>query len=161
MNRLNLVCLYSPSSLVPVRKDGTVRLIFLESILPPIIPLDQCYFFADASRRKLYSANNYKATADLALAFYEEHEDRRAQLEDERNKDIGRHKRVPAHQTNARTLRKDNNTGPSGDGVSIIPNIVSEEAVTALAEAAGVVGRYTSHSILVDDNFFFVLLKLY
>ena len=138
-----------------------MRLVFLESILPPVIPLDQCYFFANASRRQLYSENNYKATADLALAFYEDHEHSRAHhQEDDTSNEDGQHKRGPSHQSNARTLlRKDsngirnsnnNNAGPSSgsDGVSIIPNIVSEEAVTALAEAAGVVGRYSSQSIL-------------
>ena len=33
-----------------------------------------------------------------------------------------------------------------GDGASIITNIVSEEAVTVLAEAAGAVGRYNIHT---------------
>ena len=156
--RLKLACLNSPSSLVPVRKDGTARLIFLESLLPPIIPLEQCFFFADASRRQLYSKNNYKATAYLAQAIYEEHEDNRAHREDDFSIDMkaqqGQHRKSPsnhnANANNTRPVRKDitgshsnsNHAGGLGDGASIIPNIVSEEAVTVLAEAAGAVGRY-------------------
>lgn len=49
----------SSTSVLPVHDDGTIKLLLIKSKFGPYVPIDQGGFFADLSRRAIYSRQNY------------------------------------------------------------------------------------------------------
>ena len=121
--------------MLSVRPDHSIRLVMVASELPPIIPIDQCFLFSDLSRRQIYSKQNYKATAHLAQAIYEDHS---SAVEEKRTQST---KSTNFHHFDAPKSKSMNAANSSISNEGGLPSIVGEEAATAITEAAGVVGR--------------------
>ena len=52
-NSNKLFALKSPSNIVPIRRDHTIKMIWKDALTPPVVPLHQLFLFADQSRKLL------------------------------------------------------------------------------------------------------------
>jgi len=66
----DFVYLESPSSLVPYSADGTIRMRFEPSAMPPVIPPSLAYEYSEVSRRQVYASEDFEKTVHFAFRTF-------------------------------------------------------------------------------------------
>lgn len=112
-------------------------LVLTPSGLPPIVPAQQSFHFADDSRNQLYSKRNYRASAYLAHAIYEEHVS--TSISSESRTEANVNESTSSRDKRDLGIRRNGSVPIASEGV--IPSLVSEQTAAALTDAAGAVGR--------------------
>lgn len=69
-----VICLDSPSSLVPISADGIIRLLLRpnDAGVIPHVPLTQTYQFAQKSRRQFYNASNFNKSKAFEFVSFQD-----------------------------------------------------------------------------------------